>query len=76
MDRIFPMGQLDTMYSALSPRSIWVHSGSYLPLVISILKQYAVSHGKMVGTSNLDRPNRETVVAVSHGKMVGTSNAL
>ena len=38
MDRIYPMGQLDTMYNALSPRlKHLVHSGSYSPFTISSL---------------------------------------
>jgi len=36
MDRSYPMGQLDTMYNALSLSSKHlVHSGSYLPFSIS-----------------------------------------
>lgn len=38
MDRIFPMGQLETMYNALSLRlKHSVHSGSHSSFTISIL---------------------------------------
>lgn len=73
MDRIKPMGQLEPC-NALSLRSIRCTREVIHLLQSAFYEYYAVSHGKMVGTSNYCLRIISSSSAVSHGKMVGTSN--